>query len=326
LICGGRVLELIVTSLVRDVSVDDMERILINAPYHSATYIAATRAVHFSIDEIQASEIEGEEESGQPQSQEKRREADMERYFTIRKLAIEINKWRKDVTADLLPLSPWMVYGALNKTFHQTPLFNRPLKPDEPPKAEALSDIVASGLSTFNSFWAALASFEKGPLFDLPPVISNVNLVNRRGDFTRNDLYTQNIAPLADQSIEQSTVLGEQVLSTTRALKSHPIGLHLHKFFEFATVQEATNAKAEAVSGRSYLLRLLGLPSDTARLNTILVKSALKKNAPEGFTAKRFGVSVFTRVSKRYPEITQLAILRRAIDELTQFEPDSSAS
>lgn len=319
LICSGRILELVVTSLVRDVSNGDIHRILANAPFHSAVSVAATKAVRFSIDEIEVSEFEIDEEFvSVTRYGVDDLDLQVNRNSVIEQLAKAINQWRISVNANRLPRSPWLVYCALNKTFNQSPLFIRPLGYNEQPKGELLSDVAASGLSAFNSFWSALASFEKGPLFDLGTEISNVNLLNRRGDFTRNDLFTQNIKPLIEREVAHATVHGEHVISATWALEKHPLRSHLQEFFEFAKEREEVLVeKPEPVDGREYLLNTLGLPTNK-RLTVASTKKALNAHSARGVSPKRYGESLLARVARRYPNLDQLDTLRRAIDELEQ--------
>ncbi|MEE1902285.1 antiviral RADAR system adenosine triphosphatase RdrA [Pseudomonas inefficax] len=325
LICSGRVLELVVTSLVRDISSSDINRILANAPFHSAVRVAATKAVRFSIDDIELSEFDadGDSASGIRYGVE---DLDLQqnRGLVIEELVTAINEWRRSIHANRLPRSPWLVYCALNKAFNQAPLFIRPLGLSEQPKGESLSDVAASGLSAFNSFWAALASFEKGPLFDLSTEISNVNLLKRTGDFSQNNLYIQNIKPLVEREVEHATVFGEQVISTTWALGTHPLRSHLQALFEFAKARdEETVPEPEETDGRKFLLRSLGLSTNVTRLTIQAVKKALRRNAPRGVSSARFGESVMSHVSRKFPELSQLGTLRQAIDEL---ENENSSS
>lgn len=328
LICSGRVLELLVTSLVRDVSADDIDRILTTSPFHSAVSVAATKAVQISIDEIEISNFDSDEESTtSPRSREENSDINLDRELAIHELVSTINEWRREAYADRLPVSPWLVYCALNKSFNQAPFFTRPLGLNEQPKGEVLSDVAASGLSAFNSFWAALASFEKGPLFDLRSEISNVNLLNRRGDFMRNDLYTQNVKPLVDRIVEHGTIHGEQVISATWTLEKHPLRSQLQALFEFAKARdEAVEQELNVVDGRVYLLLELGLSTDLGRVTVASVKNALQRNAPKGVSPMRFGESVFARVVRQYPNLGQLVVLRRAIDDLEKKKPGSGES
>ncbi|MBY4767332.1 antiviral RADAR system adenosine triphosphatase RdrA [Burkholderia ambifaria] len=325
LICSGRVLELLVTSLVRDVQPYDIERILTTTPFHSAAGVAATQAVRFSIDEIDEIEAIDEVEVTGFNVEPETPSAHLEQNsaaITGRKRAIEyivseINEWRHDSDADLLPTSPWLMYCALNKTFNQVPLFTRPLSLNEQPKAERLSDVAASGLAAFNAFWAALASFEKGPLFDLRAEVSGVSLVNRRGDFTRNNMYMQNIKPLVDRQLNNDTISAGSVISATQTLDTHPLRRLFENFFSFAKeYEEAQSEEPAIVDGRALLRETLGLPPSIIRFSMTSIKKALRQNAPKNLTPKEFGERVLQQISRQHPNLSQLRTLRRAIAEL----------
>ena len=318
LICSGRVLELLVTSLVRPVTTDDIERILKSAPFHSAASVASTKAVYFSIDEIETGELDTDEPFDDAQAGNVHSlEWELHRATEIENLTSSINTWRREMCVPQLPLSPWLIYCALNKTFNQAPMFTRPLGFSEQPNKELLSDVAASGLAAFNAFWAAVASFEKGPLFGQRAEISNVNLLNRRGDFSHNNLYTQNILPLLKLGHLKASVRGEKVISTTWALQSHPLRARLQALFEHASETEETrDEEHEGVDGRAYFVKALGLPSDISRITIVSVRNALRSKAPKGVSPQRFGELVFQNVIRRFPTLVQLDVLRRAIEEL----------
>lgn len=325
LICSGRILELVVTSLVRDVSDEDVDRILNSAPFHSAVAVAATKVAHITVDEGETSEREEGEDGTEEEDWNEDAWNDEALYFSevdptierdaaISSLTRAINDWRRDFEADRLPLSPWLIYCALNKTFNQAPLFTNPLKVNEQPSKEALSNVVASGLAAFNSFWAAVASFEKGPLFDLPLELSNVNLLNRRGNFLRNALFTQNISPLLTD--EFGSIRGEQVMSATRALSMHPLRVLLGDRFKLAKAREAEQVEEEAADGRTYFLRKLGLPLDRQRITVAAVVNALVQITPPRHSKARYGETLYKEISRRFPDLSALTTLESAIDLL----------
>ncbi|RQV29555.1 hypothetical protein DF039_00225 [Burkholderia cenocepacia] len=330
LICSGRVLELVVTSLVRDVAAEDIDRILNSAPFHSAVAVAATKVAHITVDEDETSDLE---EDDDPTEDEVWNEVEwdrgardddtsviddvdpmVERDAAIGFLTGAINEWRRKVEADRLPLSPWLIYCGLNKALNQAPLFTKPLKVNEQPSKEALSNVVASGLAAFNSFWAAVASFEKGPLFDLPLELSNVNLLNRRGNFLRNALFTQNISPLLTD--EYGSIRGEQVISVTRALSDHPLRNLLADLFGFAKMREAERVEEDTIDGRTYFLRKLGLPMDLQRIRVAAVVRALERITPPRHSKARYGETLHKEISRRFPELAALSTLESAIDLL----------
>lgn len=340
LICSGRVIEIMVTSLVRDVSIDDIHRILRTAPFHSAVAVATTKAFSISIDELEL-EIDGdesadveeddEESAGTSDSSEEQRirehawDLEVDRDLAAEELAADINAWRRQAHVGELILSPWLIYCTLNKTFNQVPFFNRPLAVGQQPVREQVLDVLASGLSTFHAFWAALGSFEKGPLFDLPLETSNVNLLNRHGDFTRTDLFTQNVQPLIERQIDHATIQGEQVVSATWALQGHPLFVRLKAYVEREKERGIQKSIEAPLDGRGLLLRALGLRADMERLTVASIRKALKSIAPKGVRPDRHGERILDRISRRHRGLRELNLLRRAIVELG-LELDAGAS
>jgi len=239
-------------------------------------------------------------------------------------MASEINIWRDEVQANRLPLSPWLIYCALNKTFNQVPFFTRPLQYNEQPNKEALSNVAASGLSAFNSFWAAIASFEKEPLFGLPLELSNVNLINRRGDFLRTDLFTQNIKPLLKD--DQRTFRGEQLISTTSVLNKHPLRRWLKEFFEHTKQLETPlpRSESEVTDGRVQFLKNLGFAETRRRVTVADLVKALERNAPKGVPTLRYAQALLQQTTRNFPKLKELSTLKRAIAELQKHHTGSN--
>lgn len=313
LLCCGRIIELVVTSLVREVTQDDVYRICANPPYHSAVSVAATKAVHYSLDDIEYEEM-GQEDEPTPYSQYAGAN-DGARRLAIEQLVNALNEWRFKSKVQAASRSPWLIYCALNKTYNQLPMFNRPLAVNAQPKAELLSDVVASGLSAFNAFWAAIASFEKGPLFGMGVDISTVNLLNRRGDFSQNNLFTQNIQPFLSKV--EDAQQERPVVALTTLLESHPLRQLYQSFFKIAQQRELDEPSTVAMAGRAYLLKALGMPPTTERLSSASIKRALQRGASKKqLRPKRYGEAVLADVQQRYPDLKQLNLLRRAIESL----------
>ncbi|MET4618039.1 hypothetical protein ABIA71_003642 [Stenotrophomonas sp. 2619] len=321
LISSGRILELIVTSLVRDVTADDIDRILRAPPFHSAPKVAATKELKIPIHEIDTAEQDVDDETSFIRGQRGGAHSDSDMEGAVNFLCTKINSWRSSSNANKLAASPWLIYCALNKTLNQTPFFTRQLGINEQPKSEALVDVVASGLSTFNSFWAALASFEKGPLFGLSIEVSNVNIVNRKGDFYKTNLYTQNIKPLLDATEVPGSVDPERFISYTSTLSSHPLGSALQNLFSHSSEAALMPLDLRSTAdGRAALINALGLSENVKRITVAMVKNALLRNAPRGFTPRRFGESILKKIENRYPTLGQLNVLRRAIQHYSTTE------
>ncbi|MCO1349773.1 hypothetical protein L0Z31_20140 (plasmid) [Burkholderia vietnamiensis] len=319
LICSGRVLEVVVTSLIRDVTAADIERILNSAPYHSAVKVASTKAAQIAEDDAGAAAFDSDDAATLASEEHSNLHAvgqsdgGMYRDGEIAELITEIKAWREAVKARRFVLSPWLIYCALNKTFNQVPLFTRPLRSGEQPRKEALSDVFSSGLTAFHAFWAAIASFEKGPIFDLPLELSNVNVLSRSGNFRRNNLFTQNILPLLKH--EDGTIRGEEVISITHALDTHPLRERLEECVERAKVIEAERIPLEdEQDGRIYFMRMLGMSTSRTRITVPAVAKALTDLARTPRGAASHGKKLLRQISGRFPDLPALATLNSAIE------------
>lgn len=312
LLYTGRILEVVVASLVRDVSAEDIEFILREPPFHSVVTIARTKAIAI---------IPAEEEEAIDAATDQFLQSDIERE-DLQYLASLINKWRVGQAVAQLALSPWLIYCALNKTLNQVAFFNRPQAVRQQPTRATWAVAAQVGLAAFNAFWAALASFEKGPVFGLPLVLSNVNLT-LGGDFRQNPLYLQNIKPLETQGIVMSSE-GEQVLSVTRVMSNHPLGMVLNGARDlFGRLDdpstEETSARTTQDAGRSprqELLAALGLRTNQSSLRAASIINALLKNAPNAKGARVRAEKIHREFSDSPGLRRELNTLLRAINEL----------
>lgn len=312
LLCVGRIFELVVTSLIREVTAADIDRILDSSPFHSAAAVASTKSLHFTDDD----------EVGPEVNEVNERPNDIDRDLAISDLVGRISKWRKEYRLQELGLSPWLVYCALNKAFNQAPLFNRPLVLKQQPLPVTRKEMVDTALAAFHALWSAFASFEKGPVFGLPAVLSNVNLTTS-GNFERNELFLQNILPLL-KSGKRHSIRDESVLSVTRVLDDHPLRIVLRTLQATTAELERTTSVSELQrsEGRAYLLELLGLDADTGRLTVAKIVSVLTDIAGrEGRSAVDIGNDIREKVRSTYSsELDQLRTLERAIERLVNSE------
>ena len=315
LLYTGRVLELVVTSLVRDVSAKDIERILREPPFHSVTTIARTKAIAIS---------SAEEEEPVDAATDKFLQSGIAQE-DLQHLASEINSWRIGQAVSQLALSPWLIYCALNKTLNQAAFFNRPRAVRQQPIPASWAVATQVGLAAFNAFWASLASFEKGPVFGLPLVLSNVNLT-LGGDFRQNPLYLQNIKPLETQAVVMSSE-GEQVLSVTRILGNHPLSVILNGARDLSSrfappiLEDASPpplARGDGRTPREELLGALGLRPDRSSLRVASIINALMRNAPNARVARARAEKIHDEFLTRPGIRRELDTLQRAINELRQ--------
>lgn len=212
LVCVGRIVELIIASLVRDIDEQDVIALLQRAPFYSFSDIAGTKT-QFISDNDDTPELDWLEDTDAELDQ--RNEA-------ISLLVKGIASWRAVNRIEELRVSPWLIYNVFNKVMNQAWLFNAPMPLGKVDSSQDERTIARAAKKTFNAVWSAFGSFEKGPFYGLPPVISTVNI----GDgekFENSDLYRQNIAPFYSGENGNTRFYGEQIRSITFLLGEHPI-------------------------------------------------------------------------------------------------------
>lgn len=306
LLCTGRILELVATSLVRDISSHDIERILDESPFHSVAGIAKTKAISISTED----EIESSEQEVEPFYL-----ADTNITF-LRQFADEINTWRANNFVGQISLSPWLMYCALNKTLNQATFFNSPGKVGTTARKATWRDAFDLALAAFNAFWASYASFEKGPTFGLPLVISNINLT-LSGDFERNNLYMQNVSQLVSHAVIKTTT-GEQVLSVTKTLATHPLLALIKTVRDHYRRSDTgnTSPSPQEKGSRTELLEDLGIYKNMAQLRVSTVAKALRKLEGNVEQAKKRGNLLLKKFSQRHELKRELDTLKRALQSL----------
>lgn len=310
----GRVLELVTTSLVRDVSPEDIERILRDPPFHSVAAIARTKAIAITSNEDE------DEDTPEPATDSLYARVEPE---DIMFLSDKINEWRIGQAVAQLSLSPWLIYCAVNKTLNQVAFFNRPKKIGGQPTRETWALAAQVGLAAFNTFWAALGSFEKGPIFGLPLTLSTVNLT-LGANFKQNPLYLQNVRPFETSAAVVISSDGDQVLSVTRLLSNHPLKVLLNFARDFSRnevprLEHLSDRNIRSNSGatsREQLLNALGIRTNQASLRVASITKALLEHSPNARVARARAEKVFRDFSGYSGIKRELRTLQRAIDEL----------
>jgi hypothetical protein len=226
----GRILELVITSLIRDVTVDGILDLIYRAPFHSATAIASTKAFDFDDDDESDSDI-----------------GDIAVGDTLSKLVDEINAWRGANEADLAsPPNAWLIYNVVNKYFNQANYFHQAAKRSASGGRNGLG-VYGTALRAFRAIWAIFGSFEKGPIFGFDEVIAYRN-IDAIADFEQNQLYLQNIKPFLQKNQNaysaDGTFFNFHTGAYTYLLASHPLKALLervHKNLEIlpADVQDS---------------------------------------------------------------------------------------
>ncbi len=201
LIYCGRLFEIVIASLVRDLDPRDITHIVARPPFYSLPAIAGT----------ETSELETAPT-----------ETAIETHYdsAIADLTRRINEWRRSEQIDQQLLSGWLVFNVMNRYFSQARHFNQPLKVNQNPAKEDHSYLTDVSRRAYRSLWNAFAMLEKGEIFGMPYIIANVN-VGEGESFENSDLYRQNISPFMHRSGNRS--FGRETHSYTHALASHPL-------------------------------------------------------------------------------------------------------
>lgn len=207
LILTGRLFELLVTSLVRDLSAEDISRVIDRAPFYSVAAMANTKMLTLTANETSDEADEGGDATMDENSIQQ----------LIHTFVQEVNTWRQQHR--LLAPHSWFIYNVMNKCFNQVGFFNNPNPRKQLPN---LRDVIAVGVQSFNSIWAAIGSFEKGEIFGLPRVIAHINMSAADRDFHKSQLYSQNIRPFLQEKNE-TEFFDFKTGSLSFALDSHPL-------------------------------------------------------------------------------------------------------
>lgn len=230
LICCGRIFELVITSLIKDIKNVDVAHILQRAPFYSFSSIAGTKALVIGDDSEQENGLELNLTNDDSDNSE-----------CINKLVTDINLWREKHRLEGSSTSAWLVYNVMNKFYSQVGIFNQPLTTNKSPRNDGVKYIFNVARKAYRSLWAAFGSFEKGSVFGLPMLIASVNI--RDGDdFERNELYLQNILPFLRKSDSDDNIcFGDLVMSYTFALSDHPLKKLIENAYLNAPEQEQSN-------------------------------------------------------------------------------------
>lgn len=212
----GRVFELIIASLVGEVSLSEARRILASAPFFSVTALAPTKTVY------------GEGVVGIRISDNGKLDPSGFNYVDGRSAPLlidgaeevckKIASWRKDHELGKVKLSPWLVYKVFNKVFNQV-------------SAGVVRGVVGTGSVTvpcalslvkslFNATWSAFGSFEKGNFFGLDDEVVTSNVAILDG-FEKGGHYEININPFI--SSENGVYGGREMRAVSFFMKDHPI-------------------------------------------------------------------------------------------------------
>jgi hypothetical protein len=208
----GRIFELLITSLIRDVDDIEILKMMYRPPFFSAAELLSTKTFDFSSDDDVPNDGDANDD-------------DHVVGDTLSKLVREINKWRKDNATDLAAAPPaYLIYNVFNKFFNQANYFNMPEK-----EVKGRIDLFGTALQAFNAIWAIFGSFEKGPIFGFDEVIAFTNITEAATDFEQSPLYKTNIEPFLRK--DGNGYFKFKTGAYTYLLASHPIRNLLQRVF-----------------------------------------------------------------------------------------------
>ncbi|HBC3831326.1 TPA: hypothetical protein KD864_004651 [Vibrio parahaemolyticus] len=223
---SGRIFEIIIHSLIAPVNELTLQNVANRAPFYATNDLAPTKALTLgqeSKDELENNDTFNADEN----------------LIGLSELADDITKWRERHNIDELRVSPWLVYKVFNKLFTQLNFTKETFEK----KRESDYQLISLDLInfTFNTTWAAFASFEKGPLFGLPVDVATTNIgTESSATFESNQHYTKNISPftprlkpllnLVDKNEGSAEArarkfFGQATNTVTHVLADHPIRL-----------------------------------------------------------------------------------------------------
>lgn len=241
LIYCGRLFELVIASLVRDLDPRDVTNIVARPPFYSLPAIAGS-------------------ESSEPDTAPTETDVETDYDSAIADLTQRINEWRRSEQIDQQLLSSWLVFNVMNSYFKQAWQFNQPLKINQNPAKENHSHLTDVSRRAYRSLWNAFAMLEKGEIFGMPKIIANVN-VGEGESFENSDLYRQNISPFMHRSSNRS--FGRETRSYTHALASHPLRVLIERAHQ--QVSEIPSSRFETSETPFYA-------SEVRRLTAIIKK------------------------------------------------------
>ena len=235
LVVTGRVFELLITSLIREISVKELYDLIYRLPFYSSAERVGDGIFEFAIDRtILRGEVD-----------------DYHLSKSLSKLVDEINNWHNKHKGTLIfPPHAWMIYNVMNKFFMNANRFN-PVR--RSPPEYFIDNIFGVAVKAFNAIWNTFANFEKGPIFGLDLMLADFAIPGGGKDFSKRRLYKKNILPLL-RFVDQNQIdkEGGGISSTgsyTLALASHPLKTLFERTYEFMVSGE--NSASDLISEMS---------------------------------------------------------------------------
>lgn len=266
----GRIFELLITSLIRNVNEAEILNLMYRPPFYSAAGLVRTKTVDLSSYDEPPNDDDSNDEGHVVGD-------------TLTKLVKKINGWRTKNGLDKTdPPHAQLIYNVFNKYFNQANYFNNPEK-----RHTGRIDLFGTALQSFNAIWAIFGSFEKGPIFGFDEIIAYTNITEAGDAFRKSTLYKQNIEPFlrktATNSDEGTSAnFNFRTGAYTYLLASHPLKYLFQRVYsamknqsKYAEdeaslqVHDKTNSKI-GESGNMTPASKLARPENIRKINGIL--------------------------------------------------------
>lgn len=286
----GRIFELLIASLIGPVSLQTLQGIVQDAPFHSTSALAPTKTLSLGLDEDDEPIESGLDEVLEGLNPQ------------LELLQKEIEAWRDGHQLDQVRFSPWLIYKVFNKVYSQVAGFK-----NVPKGMKDVGTALDKVGMVFYATWSAFGSFEKGRLFGLPDVVATVNL-NSPHNFEQNDHFKVNILPFAPTKGQRGqdnldSLAKRQFGASTRTasffLADHPIRSWLDEVLDITWLKEVKN-----LSAKEWLFSQLGI-TPPHRLTLKFLGSELRK-ITEGERQK-----IINEMAQLYPSTSELTLLEK---------------
>ncbi|EMX2205682.1 hypothetical protein AAGT35_001524 [Enterobacter hormaechei] len=295
----GRVFELLISSIVGPLSVEEIHAIMGRAPFFSTAALAPTKTITFN-------EKENKSNGGGDEGLEEPQNAEYDINLIAEQLHQEIEMWRQTCHVNQIDLAPWLVYKVFNKVYSQ--VASDEYVPNGMKRIRTALNMVAH---SFYATWFAFGSFEKGELFGLPNVIAttNINPENLK-NYKSNDQFNVNIKPILEAFDKNNSLRAVSIV-----LAEHPLKKWIDEVINLDWPKSEENLEAKA---EKYLREELGI---TARnTNKTTVKTQARKQI------EKLG-SIYDHMAANFGGDSKYTkLLKEVIDELSKDPAPNSSN
>lgn len=323
----GRIFELTVASLLGDVELSDLQRILHSAPFFSAK----SQVQDIAVSEQQDTD-DGDEATGEGGDENTVDPLDL----ALGELQKEVADWREKHEIAKLDISPWLIYKVFEKVYAMVS--------DNGDHGNGESKLVfalnKAGL-VFYATWSAFGSFEKGRIFGLPELVTSVAL-RKAANFEQHDHFKMNIGHLAphDRHIQEASgdvkransgkirrEFGAKTRTIANALAYHPLRVLIDDVMQVVVNNKGDKKDVEGADrekrARAALIEKLELSGFDGRFGDDKVKPAVEEKVRTMTADKRNKILEFMNESHRNTEwYTWLdKYVRSELDQTQTSEP-----